>query len=32
MTKKVYKQKGFSLSTKDSNWKISGKNIVTVKI
>ena len=29
MTKKVYKQKYLSLITKNSNWKILTKNLVT---
>ena len=28
MTKKVYKQKYFSVMTKNSNWKILTKNLV----
>ena len=31
MTKKVYKQKYFSVVTKNSNWEILPKNIVTFK-
>ena len=31
MTKKVYKQKYFSLITKNSNWGILPKNLVTFK-
>ena len=31
MTKKVYKQKYFSVITKNSNWEILPKNLVTFK-
>ena len=31
MTKKVYKQKYFSVITKNSNWEILTKNLVTFK-
>ena len=31
MTKKVYKQKYFSVITKNSNWEILPKNFVTFK-
>ena len=31
MTKKVYKQKYFSVITKNSNWEILHKNLVTFK-
>ena len=31
MTKKVYKQKYFSVITKTSNWEILTKNLVTFK-
>ena len=31
MTKKVYKQKYFSVITKNSNWEILPKNLVIVK-
>ena len=31
MTKKVYKQKYFSLTTKSLNWEILTKNLVTFK-
>ena len=31
MTKKVYKQKYFSVITKNSTWDISSKNLVTFK-
>ena len=32
MTKKVYKQKYFSVITKNSNWEILPQNLVTSKI
>ena len=32
MTKKVYKQKCFTVMTNNSNWEISAKNSVTFKI
>ena len=32
MTKKVYKQKTFSVITKNSNWEILTKNLLTFKI
>ena len=31
MAKKVYKQKYFSVKTKNSNWEILTKNLVTFK-
>ena len=31
MTKKVYKQNYFSVKTKNSNWEILLKNLVTIK-
>ena len=31
MTKKVYKQKYFSVITENSNWEILSKNLVTFK-
>ena len=31
MTKKVYKEKYFSVVTKNSNWEILPKNLVTFK-
>ena len=31
MTKKVYEQKYFSIITKNSNWEILPKNLVTIK-
>ena len=31
MTKKVYKQKYFSVIKKNSNWEIFSKNLVTFK-
>ena len=31
MTKKVYQQKYFPVKTKDSNWEILPKNLVTFK-
>ena len=31
MTKKVYEQNYFSVTTKNSNWEILLKNLVTIK-